>query len=104
MSDWKQISVHKTKEIMDQEEAEIIDIRDPDSYEASRIPGAIQLNDKNVKEFMESADKEKPIIVYCYHGNSSQGAAAYLAEQGFQEVYSMAGGFESWYHSYPCEP
>jgi thiosulfate sulfurtransferase len=35
--------------------------------------------------------------VYCYHGNSSQSAAAYLAEQGFEATFSIDGGYET-YH------
>jgi thiosulfate sulfurtransferase len=39
--------------------------------------------------------------VVCYRGNSSQSAAAYLASQGFSEVYSLDGGFELWRSLYP---
>ena len=104
MADWKEISAQHTKEKMEAEEANIVDIRDPDSYVASHIPGAVNLNNKNVEKFITTTDKQAPLIVYCYHGISSQGAAAYLSEQGFKEVYSMAGGFESWHHLYPSEP
>ncbi|MBI4382998.1 MAG: thiosulfate sulfurtransferase GlpE [Nitrospinae bacterium] len=104
MSGWQEISVHQTREKIETGEAEIVDIRDPDSYEATHIPGAIHLGDNNAREIIASLDKEKPLIVYCYHGISSQGAAAYFAQQGFQEVYSLAGGFESWYSAYPTEP
>jgi thiosulfate sulfurtransferase len=41
--------------------------------------------------------------VVCYHGNSSQGAAAYLVSQGFSEVYSLDGGIEAWQADYPGE-
>ncbi len=104
MSEWKEISAQRTKEKLDLEDAFVVDIRDPDSYGASHIPDAVHLNDDNVKDFIASSDKEKPLIVYCYHGNSSKGAASFFAGKGFKEVYSMAGGFESWVHSFPCEP
>ena len=104
MADWKEIGVQQVKEKIEAGEAEIVDIRDPDSYAATHIPGAIQLNDRTVTDFIETADKEKPLIIYCYHGISSQGAAAFFVEQGFKEVYSMAGGFESWAYRYPMEP
>jgi thiosulfate sulfurtransferase len=42
-----------------------------------------------------------PVVVCCYHGNSSQSAAQFLVEQGFTEVYSLNGGFEQWKVSYP---
>lgn len=104
MSDWKEIGVQQAKEKIENGEAEVVDIRDPGSYEMAHIPGAVHLSDGVVKEFLETSDKNKPLIVYCYHGISSQGAAAYFVEQGFNEVYSMAGGFESWRYSYPTEP
>ena len=105
MSDWREISAQKANEKIEMEEANVIDIRDPDSFAGSHIPGAIQLIDKKeADDFMTTSDKEKPLIVYCYHGISSQGAAAYFAQQGFKEVYSMAGGFESYHLSYPTEP
>ena len=39
---------------------------------------------------------DTPVLVYCYHGISSQNAAAFLIERGFETVYSLDGGFEAW--------
>ncbi len=50
---------------------------------------------------MQQTPLDQPAVVVCYHGRSSQGAAQYLAEQGFDTVYSMDGGFESWRLAYP---
>ena len=51
--------------------------------------------------FMQQYEFDQPVVVVCYHGNSSQGAAQYLAQQGFEQVYSMDGGFESWRSQLP---
>ncbi len=105
MPEWREISPQKTNEKIEMEEVTLIDIRDPDSFAANHIPGAIQLVNKKAAEgFVTASDKTKPLIVYCYHGISSQGAAAFFAQKGFTEVYSMSGGFESWHLSYPTEP
>ena len=93
---FKEIGVEEARKLLDSGSALFVDVRDPGSYEAARVPGALHLGDANVQEFVEKTDKAKPVVVYCYHGNTSQGAAAYLADQGFQEVYSVAGGFERW--------
>ena len=45
---------------------------------------------------MNDVEFEQPILVMCYHGISSQGAAQYLVNQGFEQVYSVDGGFEAW--------
>ena len=93
---FKELDPHKAQEMVEEGSVNVIDIRDPGSYSAGHIPSAVSLNDTNVKEYIESADKEKPLIVYCYHGISSRGAAEYLSQNGFKEVYSMTGGFDAW--------
>lgn len=86
-------------------QAIVVDIRDAVSFQSSHMNTAINLNNENVQSFIEQSDKSAPVIVCCYHGNSSKGAAEYLAEQGFQEVYSLNGGFSQWSAMYPdrCE-
>ena len=103
MPPFQEIDIHRVKEMVDQQSANIIDIRDPASFSSSHIPTAVPVSDDNVKEFTTDADKEKPLVVCCYHGISSQGAAAYFVHQGFKEVYSMTGGFEAWREAYPAE-
>lgn len=96
MNDFRQIGVAEAQGFFQSKKAVFVDIRDPASYEAAHIPGALYLSDSNIEHFVAATDKSKPVVVYCYHGNTSQGAAAYLVDQGFQEVYSVIGGFEAW--------
>ena len=70
-------------------------------YEAGHIPGAVRLDNDNLAQFVEAADKQQPLLICCYHGNSSQSAAAYLASLGFSAVYSLDGGFELWQQHFP---
>lgn len=81
----------------------IVDIRDPGSFQAGHIPKACALSNDNIKSFVENTDKSTPVVVCCYHGNSSQQAAAFLKEQGFAETYSLDGGFEVWKLSFEVE-
>ena len=101
MTPINEIDVQKVKELEENGSATIVDIRDPASFRAGHIPNALHLSDDTVKQFMSGADKKKPLVVYCYHGISSQGAAAYFSEQGFKEVSSMTGGFEGWRSVFP---
>ena len=103
MNDIQQIQIHEAKKKLDQKECIFVDIRDPGSYRAAHIPGARHLHDGNVQEFIQNVDKETPVIVYCYHGNSSLGATAYFVENGFKNVVSMSGGFEAWRQVYEHE-
>ena len=104
MSNFQQISIQDAKQKIDANQVTIVDIRDPGSYHSGHIAGATSITgDEDVEKFLAGTDKQKPVLVYCYHGNSSQGAAAFLSEQGFNEVYSMKGGFEAWRGAYPFE-
>ena len=84
-------------------DATFVDIRDPGSFEEAHVPGAVQLSDETIHRFLEETDKTSTVVVYCYHGNSSLSAAAFLIERGFEDVYSMSGGFEAWRGKHPQE-
>ena len=98
---FKRISAETAHQLIHQQAAQIVDIRDPASYQRGHISQAQHLSNDNLADFIQQADKSLPLLVYCYHGNSSQGAAQYLAEQGFSQSYSLDGGFTAWYQSYP---
>ena len=74
MAHIKQIDVHQAKQLEENDSATIVDIRDPASFNAGHIPNAIHLSDGTVDQFLIDTDKNKPLVVYCYHGISSQGA------------------------------
>jgi thiosulfate sulfurtransferase len=103
MPSFQEIDTLKVKEMLAQKSVNIVDIRDPGSYSRGHIPTAVSVSDSNVDEFTQNTDKDTALVVCCYHGISSQGAAAYFAEQGFKEVYSMTGGFEAWEMAYPAD-
>ncbi|MEH6491516.1 thiosulfate sulfurtransferase GlpE [Halopseudomonas sp.] len=100
MSDFQRIDPIQASELL-QDGAQLADIRDPQSYQQGHIPGAVRLDNDNLAQFVAAADKQTPLLVCCYHGNSSQPAAAYLASLGFNAVYSLDGGFELWRQQFP---
>lgn len=90
------INANDAKALMTQDSCQIIDIRDAMSYQTAHITHAQRIDNQNIGDFIQKADLNSPLIVCCYHGNSSQNAAHYFSEQGFQKVYSLDGGFEQW--------
>lgn len=75
---------------------QIVDVRDEESYLRGHIRSAVHLDNSTLPGFLEQADLEAPVLVYCYHGHMSQSAAAYLAERGFSRAYSLDGGYAAW--------
>lgn len=92
----KHLSVEQTASMLKQQQVIIVDIRDKKSFQQGHIQGAIHLDNNSVTHFLSDADKSKPIIVCCYHGNSSQSAADFFSQQGFNESYTMDGGMAEW--------
>jgi monothiol glutaredoxin len=90
-----EIDVTKAKELL-AKGATFVDVRDPNSYQAARIPGAFWLHDGNLAQFTSSADKDAPLIVYCYKGNASKAAVLHLMQSGFKEAYNLSVGFNGW--------
>lgn len=99
---FQHMNIQQLSELMtDKTPLHIVDIRDPQSFSMGHISTAIPLDNSNVRTFIENTPKQESVVVCCYHGNSSQGAAQFLAEQGFTNVYSLDGGFEMWKVSQP---
>ncbi|NRA56309.1 MAG: thiosulfate sulfurtransferase GlpE [Gammaproteobacteria bacterium] len=78
------------------ESVNLIDTRDPQSFALSHMPNAFNINQGNLEQYLSDIDMDMPLVVCCYHGISSQGVAQFLVERGFDEVYSLAGGFEAY--------
>lgn len=95
------ISLAAAQELFQAGQLKVVDIRDLHSFQQGTIQGAEHLDNSNLMEFITTTPKEQAILVCCYSGMNSQGAAEYLKEQGFAEVYSLDGGFNLWQTSFP---
>jgi thiosulfate sulfurtransferase len=81
--------------------AYLVDIRDMNSYQNNHIKNSERIDNETLPNFLREADMDKPIIVCCYHGISSIQAAGFLAQQGFDDVYSLEGGFAAYSLQHP---
>ncbi|AVO47946.1 sulfurtransferase [Melaminivora suipulveris] len=62
----------------------------PAGYELAAIPmGALAAR---VREL----DPARPVACLCHHGARSMRVAAFLAQQGFEQVANVAGGIDAW--------
>ncbi len=74
------------------------DVREKDEWNAGHIVGAVHVPKSYVEQWAEDRlpDKEKTTILYCAAGVRSAMAADTLQKLGYQNVISMAGGFNRW--------
>lgn len=82
----------------------ILDVRDTHSYNQNHIDGAVHLNERLLRTLMRQGVCDRPVLIYCYHGNTSQDYAHLLASAGFSEVYSLDGGFTGWLSQAEADP
>jgi len=93
-SSFEMISLDDAKDIIKDEDSLILDIRDEASYSDSHYPNAIHLSNQNFNKVVEKTDRKKTILVYCYKGISSQNVAQHFCNLGFENVYSLNGGYK----------
>jgi len=103
MDHFECINVEEAHQKLHQAMAVLVDIRDPQSFAMGHTPGAFHLTNDTLGAFMRDNDVDTAVMVMCYHGNSSKGAAQYLLQQGYDKVYSVDGGFDAWHRHFPAE-
>jgi len=95
-----EITVEEAKQQMAaNSELAVLDLRAPYEAEQGKIEGAVMVDEKLGKEIVSSWPRDREIILYCQHGERSLTTTQFLKTQGFQNVYTLKGGFEAWQNS-----
>lgn len=97
-TDYRQIAQQQAKQMMDEQDVLVLDVREQDEYDSGHIPGAVLLpvgtiTEKTAAEVIPA--KDTVVLVYCRSGNRSKQASAALAELGYTEIYEF-GGITTW--------
>ena len=73
----------------------LVDVRQPEEYEAGHVPGAKLIPLADVVARAGEIPSEGPVYVICQSGSRSQRAADYYRDRGI-EAYNVAGGTKAW--------
>lgn len=93
---YEDLFAHKVPEFLQQPEGLVLDIRDEHSFNQARIDGAQPASEALIGSLLRNKQYQLPILVYCYHGNSSRDMASFLGGLGFSNVYNLEGGWQAW--------
>ena len=74
----------------------ILDVREPDEWQAVHIPGATLIPLGQLATRVNEVPRDQAIVVVCRSGNRSQVGRDILLAAGFTQVTSMAGGLTQW--------
>jgi NADPH-dependent 2,4-dienoyl-CoA reductase/sulfur reductase-like enzyme/rhodanese-related sulfurtransferase len=78
----------------------LLDVRDPEEYEAGHIPGALLAPLDKLRASLDSIRRDGPITVYCGGGYRSYHACKILEHHG-HKVRNLSGGYTSWNQAFP---
>ena len=94
------------RELIDEREPLIVDVREQEEWDEGHIPGAVHIPRGHLESRIERAapNPSRQVLVYCSAGNRSAFAAKTLGDLGYEDVVSLAGGFNDWKRSgFPVE-
>ncbi|GIN60566.1 hypothetical protein J27TS8_05590 [Robertmurraya siralis] len=76
--------------------AQLIDVREPNEFEAGHILGARNIPLSQMKMRMKEIRPDKPVYLYCQSGMRSSRAAQTLHRKGYKDLSQLKGGFKRW--------
>ena len=93
-----EISTEEAQSKIDAGGVVVLDVREPDEFDQGALVNVVHIPRGHLEAQIESriTDKSAPVVVYCAGGVRSAFAAQTLALLGYQNVFSMDGGFGRW--------
>lgn len=76
--------------------AQIIDVREKDSFDAGHILGARSMPYTTIKTTLNSIRKDQPVYIYDQKKSLSIRTANQLRKNGYKNLYILKGGYEGW--------
>ncbi|MBV1908380.1 MAG: rhodanese-like domain-containing protein [Kangiellaceae bacterium] len=94
----KSVSTQTLTNMVNRDDAVVIDVRAKADFGKGHIHGAINIPLSTVKDRVDDLEKYKntPIIMVCANGISVAAACNTLKKSGMQQVHKLAGGMGSW--------
>jgi rhodanese-related sulfurtransferase len=80
----------------------IVDVREAPDFVQSHIENAVNTPLSKLSESLKKLTeyKHKPVLVACQNGTRSLSAAKLLTKEGFEQVFVINGGMQSWEEDY----
>lgn len=96
-TEWE-VSPRDAKRLLDEERAILIDCRPAEERSVARVEGSMHVPMDEIAAQLPGlmAYEETPLVVMCHRGVRSLQVTAFLREQGFENVRSVAGGIDLW--------
>jgi rhodanese-related sulfurtransferase len=91
-----EIQPEAAQELQKSGEAVLLDVREPWERDTARIEPSLFIPMADIPARVQELDPDQHLVVFCHHGVRSMNVTAWLRQQGFEHVQSMAGGIDRW--------
>ncbi len=92
----REIDPARAHELLSREDGPVlVDIRERSEWETGWIDGALRVPMSELSNQLEE-HRDRTLVIYCAHGNRSLRVADALAEAGYGDPVSLAGGIVAW--------
>lgn len=82
----------------------VLDVREPWEHGVAMVAplqdapafDVLPMPMQSIPQRLAELPQDRPIVCLCHHGVRSQHVAAFLLNQGFEQVVNLSGGIDAW--------
>ena len=93
------ISIDELKQIKDNDEVQVVDIRGISEYNAGHIPGADHVFLGTLENNLDKISKTKKVVIHCQGGDRASIGYSLLTRNGFTNILNYGPGMNEWANS-----
>lgn len=94
----KALSTLEATQMINKEDAKVVDLRSKDEFRAGHLPDAINIPAKDMPKRVTELDafKEQPVILICKTGATAGATGMMMTKSGFTQLFKLQGGILEW--------
>jgi|TARA_B110000046_G_scaffold34950_1_gene37983 rhodanese-related sulfurtransferase len=95
---YQSINITEFKELQNDNEVVVIDVRNTGELSSGIIPKSIHINvmESSFAARVKELDRTKTYVMYCRSGLRSARACQIMAQNEFKDLYNLKGGIIAW--------
>lgn len=93
---WEKLDQEQMMLELENKEAIIVDLREPELYQKGHIPGAINIPFADFQQQYTQLSKNKRIVFVCHTGPMGEASSQFLQGKGYDDLANLTGGMAQW--------
>jgi len=90
------MKVNDLKEMLENDPALLVDVRESSEYASGHIPGAINIPLRTITQNLDKIPKDRPVVLYCTTGYRTAMGVTVLQMLGYNNVRGFPPSIQGW--------